>query len=187
MKKMFTTIATWIKSLFAKPKHINQVKNEMTIEEKKQIISEFNNNRNKCDGLAKSISDLNDKKHENEQTLTSTQKSDHKEILKVTVRSKKPFKYEKSKNVEFSTPLGIILLTKKQSFFLNTIQTLQHSEFGINSNVVCEIFMSEKFKNSPNSLNEKNTKYDYHKTTFKYLIKQGLIEKVSKGHYKTSY
>jgi hypothetical protein len=172
MKKVFTTIASWIKSLFAKQKNAEQIKHEMSVEQKKQVVSEFN----------KSIENLNkiDLPVEKEET--------HKEILNVTVRNKKPRHFSKRKEVNVETPLGDFKLTKKQERFLDIISKSK-KETGIHISEACQKFLDFKYKGTEMTPTESELQPGYHKKTIKFLEKCGLIVKVenTKHHYKVNF
>jgi len=156
MKKVFNTVAKWIKSLFAKPIQEAEVKqSEMTVEEKKKVVSKFNQ---------------------------------HKEILNVTVRDKKPREFSKRKEVNVETPIGDFKLTKKQERFLDIISK-SNRETGIKMNEVCQQFLDFKYKDTQMTPNEEELKPNYHKKTINYLLKCELIVKVenAKNHYKVNY
>jgi len=156
MKKVFNTVAKWIKSLFAKPIQEAEVKqSEMTVEEKKKVVSKFNQ---------------------------------HKEILNVTVRDKKPREFSKRKEVNVETPLGDFKLTKKQERFLDIISKANR-ETGIKMNEVCQQFLDFKYKDTQMTPNDEELKPNYHKKTINYLLKCELIVKVenAKNHYKVNY
>jgi hypothetical protein len=169
MKKVFTTIASWIKSLFAKQNHPEQIKHELSVEEKKQIVSEFN----------KSI--------ENED-LPWKQQETHREILNVTVRNKKPRHFSKRKEVNVETPLGDFKLTKKQERFLDIISKSK-KETGIHISEACQKFLDFKYKGTEMTPTESELQPGYHKKTIKFLEKCGLIVKVenTKNHYRVNY
>jgi DNA-binding HxlR family transcriptional regulator len=160
MKKVFTTIAKWIRSIFAKQKHAELIKHEMSVEEKKQVVAEFN----------KSI----------EKT--------HKEILNVTVRDKKPRHFSKRKEVNVETPIGDFKLTKKQERFLDIISKSNY-ETGINMSEVCQKFLDFKYKGTEMKPTEDELKPNYHKKTINYLLKCGLIVKSekTKNYYRVNY
>jgi hypothetical protein len=156
MKKVFNTIAKWIKLFFAKPVQEAEVKqSEMTVEEKKKVVSKFNQ---------------------------------HKEILNVTVRDKKPREFSKRKEVNVETPIGDFKLTKKQERFLDIISK-SNRETGIKMNEVCQQFLDFKYKDTQMTPNEEELKPNYHKKTINYLLKCELIVKVenAKNHYKLNY
>ena len=168
MKKVFTTIANWIKSLFAKQKKNHQVI-ELSIEEKKQIVSEFN------------------KSNDNED-LPWKQEENHKEILNVTVRNKKPRHFSKRKEVNVETPKGDFKLTKKQERFLDIISKANF-ERGVHIADVCVLFLEFKYKGTEMTPTELELKPAYHKKTIKFLEKCGLIVKVenTKHNYRVNY
>jgi hypothetical protein len=156
MKKVFNTIAKWIKFFFAKPIQEAEVKqSEMTVEEKKKVVSKFNQ---------------------------------HKEILNVTIRDKKPREFSKRKEVNVETPIGDFKLTKKQERFLDIISK-SNRETGIKMNEVCQKFLDFKYKDTQMTPNEEELKPNYHKKTINYLLKCELIVKVenAKNHYKLNY
>lgn len=165
MKKVFTTIATWLKSLFAKSKPAEQIKHEMSVEKKKQVVSEFNKT-------------IEEKKVEEQ----------HKEILNVTVRDKKPREFSKRKEVNVETPLGDFKLTRKQERFLSIIDKSNY-ENGIHMADVCEKFLEFKYKDTEMTPTESELQPNYHKKTINYLLKCGLIVKVenTKNHYRVNY
>ena len=166
MKKVFTTIAQWVKSLFAKQnQHVQQIEHELTVEEKKQVVAEFN----------KTIE---------EQKVEQP----HKEILNVTVRNKKPREFSKRKEVNVETPLGDFKLTKKQERFLDIISKA-NCETGINMSEVCQKFLDFKYKDTQMTPTEDELKPNYHKKTINYLLKCGLIVKSenTKNHYRVNY
>jgi len=160
MKKVFTTIAQWVSSIFAKQKHADSIKHEMSVEEKKQLVSEFNK--------------LNEEQN--------------KEILNVTVRNNKPRHFSKRKEVNVETPLGDFKLTKKQERFLDIISK-SNWENGIHISDVCEKFLEFKYKGTEMTPTEEELKPNYHKKTIKFLEKCGLIVKVenTKHHYRVNY
>jgi hypothetical protein len=166
MKKVFTTIAQWVKSLFAKQNQaVQQVEHEMTVEEKKQVVSEFNKS-------------IEGQKIE----------QDHKEILNVTVRDKKPREFSKRKEVNVETPLGDFKLTRKQERFLDIIDK-SNFENGIHMADVCEKFLEFKYKDTEMTPTENELQPNYHKKTINYLLKVKLIIKVenTKNHYRVNY
>jgi hypothetical protein len=169
MKKVFTTIAQWVSSIFAKQKHADSIKHEMSVEEKKKIVSEFN------------------KSTENED-LPWKQEESHKEILNVTVRNKKPREFSKRKEVNVETPLGDFKLTKKQERFLDIISKA-NCETGINMAEVCQKFLEFKYKDTQMTPTEDELKPNYHKKTINFLLKCELIVKSenTKNHYRVNY
>jgi hypothetical protein len=160
MKKVFTTIAQWVSSIFAKQKHADSIKHEMSVEEKKQLVSEFN----------------------------KSNEEHHKEILNVTVRNKKPREFSKRKEVNVETPLGDFKLTKKQERFLDIISKA-NCETGINMAEVCQKFLEFKYKDTQMTPTEDELKPNYHKKTINFLLKCELIVKVenTKNHYRVNY
>lgn len=176
-------MATWFKSLFAKSKNAEKIKHEMSVEEKKQIVSEFN----------KSIDELlTDKESLNKDVIDEVvylkPKSSHKEVLKVTIRNNKPREFSKRKEVNVETPLGDFKLTKKQERFLDIISKA-NCETGINMAEVCQKFLDFKYKDTQMTPTEDELKPNYHKKTIKFLEKCELIVKVenTKNHYKVNY
>lgn len=175
MKKVFTTIAQWVSSIFAKQNQpAQQIKHEMSVEEKKQVVAEFN----KSIGCEKA--DNNDFLWEPEKT--------HKEILNVTVRNKKPREFSKRKEVNVETPLGDFKLTKKQERFLDIISKAK-PETGINIAEVCQKFLDFKYKDTQMTPTEDELKPSYHKKTINFLLKCELIAKTenTKNHYRVNY
>jgi len=172
MKKVFTTIATWLKSLFAKSKHAEEIKHEMSVEEKKQVVAEFNKSIEKADNV--------DLPWEPEKT--------HKEILNVTVRDKKPRHFSKRKEVNVETPFGDFKLTKKQERFLSIIDK-SNFETGIHMADVCQKFLDFKYQETFMTPTESELQPGYHKKTINYLLKCKLIVKVenTKNHYRVNY
>jgi hypothetical protein len=173
MKKVFTTIAQWVSSIFAKQNQaVQQIEHEMSVEEKKQVVAEFNKSIEKADNV--------DLPWEPEKT--------HKEILNVTVRNKKPREFSKRKEVNVETPLGDFKLTKKQERFLDIISK-SNPETGINMVEVCQKFLEFKYKDTQMTPTEDELKPNYHKKTINYLLKCKLIAKVenTKNHYRVNY
>ena len=188
MKRLILNLMQWVKSLFAKktkkeyefpevgtfpvPEIIYDVYpyDEDSQEDKKEIIKEFNKSKK---ASSESIGDkyLGD--------------DEHVQVLKITVRKNKPSSaYDASKNIKFKCDQGVFNLTSKQHFFLNKIKELANENGNVKANVICESFIEMKYNGVTESIPEKQFKEDYHKNTFKYLVKQGLIKKFPKGMYK---
>ena len=136
----------------------SQIKNEdLSKKQKKKVLKEFNKN------------------------------NDHKEILNITVRDKKPLPYDASKNVVFGCSLGKFNVTVKQEFFLNKIKELDYQKDGANGNDVCRLFIEQKYGKIDSSIPERHLKQDHHRSTFKYLTKIGLVKKSKKCYYKANF
>jgi DNA-binding HxlR family transcriptional regulator len=143
----------------------------MSVEEKKQVVSEFN------------------KSNSNERNVNcEVDLGTHKEILNVTIRDKKPRHFSKRKEVNVDTPLGDFKLTKKQERFLDIISK-SNWDNGIHIADVCEKFLEFKYKDTFMTQTEDELKPNYHKKTIKFLEKCGLIVKVEKpkNHYRVNY
>lgn len=170
MKKVFYTIATWFKSMFAKKqKHTDthgviqsEVTIEETVEDKKQILRDFNKDK-------------------------EVEKHDHELILSQTVRSSKPGKYSKKKNIIFKTDKIEYSLTAKQDYFLNEIRMLQDKNQDANINDVVINFLNMKYINSDMAPTENELKPTYHKKTINYLVKCGAIKSTAKNCYRTTF
>ena len=188
MKRLILNLMQWVKSLFAKktkkeyefpevgtfpvPEIIYDVYpyDEDSQEDKKEIIKEFNKSK-------KASSENTGDKYFGD--------DEHVQVLKITVRKNKPsFAYDASKNIEFKCDQGVFNLTSKQHFFLNKIKELANENGNVKANVICKSFIEMKYNGVTESIPEKQFKEDYHKNTFKYLVKQGLIKKFPKGMYK---
>lgn len=162
MKKVFYTIASWFKSLFAKKQQqvttdvsVDTVKE--TIEDKKQILRDFNKD-----------------------------KEEHKMVLSQTVRSEKPNKYSKNKYVVHMGDKKFSL-TAKQDFFLTEIKILEDVNNDANINDVVIAFLNLKYQNSQMTPTQDELKPAYHKKTINYLVKCGAIKSTSKNHYRTNF
>jgi hypothetical protein len=188
MKRLILNLMQWVKSLFAKktkkeyefpeigtfpvPEIIYDVYpcDEDSQEDKKEIIKEFNKSKKA------SSESIGDKYFGDDE---------HVQVLKITVRKNKPSSaYDASKNIEFKCDQGVFNLTSKQHFFLNKIKELANENGNVKANVICKSFIEMKYNGVTESIPEKQFKEDYHKNTFKYLVKQGLIKKFPKGMYK---
>jgi hypothetical protein len=172
MKKVFTTIAKWIKSIFAKQKHAELIKHEMSIDEKKKVVSQFNEERMKRESFVKGISDA--------------YKQSHPEVLSETVRNSKPGFYDATKNETFTCDFGSFNLTQKQFFFINKMKEL-NSDIGVNAHDVCRAFIENKLGEINSSTPKRHLKHDHHRSTFNYLSKVGLITKTKKNTYKVNF
>lgn len=160
MKKVFYTIATWFKSMFAK-KQQEEVKVEETIEDKKQILREYNKEK--------------------------IQGDDYDLVLSQTVRSAKPSKYVNKKNVVFKTDKVEYSLTAKQDFFLNEIRFMQEKNGDACIKDVVVKFLEMKYTNTNMTPTELELKPAYHKKTINYLQKCGAIKQTAKNYYRTTF
>jgi hypothetical protein len=169
MKKLLQTIQSWILRKWIKRQYEKEngsfelSNNEMSIEQKKQFISKFNEKR-----------------------MNTAMEPEHKEILSVTVRSKKPNFYDATKNKTFTCSTGTFNLTEKQFFFMNKIKELDSVE-GTNAHDVCKAFIENKYGKIDSSIPERHLKHDHHRSTFNYLLKIGLISKTKKNIYKVNF
>ena len=204
MKRLVFKLMQWMQSFFKKKKNkeakFPEVGTITPIEEKIESESryrpEFLKQLKPIEIPEKDIKDdfnvfseiKNDElsKKQKKKVLKDFNKSnDHKEILKVTVRKNKPSSaYDASKSIEFKCDQGVFNLTSKQHFFLNKIKELANENGNVKANVICKSFIEMKYNGVTESIPEKQFKEDYHKNTFKYLVKQGLIKKFPKGMYK---
>lgn len=159
MKKVFYTIATWFKSMFAKQQQDVQV--EETVVDKKQILRDYNKEKIQGDGY-----DL---------------------VLSQTVRSAKPSKYANKKNIVFKTDKVEYSLTAKQDFFLNEIRFMQEKNGEACIKDVVLKFLEMKYTNTSMTPTEMELKPAYHKKTTNYLVKCGAIKQTSKNYYQTTF
>ena len=159
MKKTFYTIATWLKSMFAKKPE--PIKVEETVEHKKQILRDYNKEK--------------------------TQSNGYDMVLSQTVRASKPGKYRNSKNIIFKTDKVEYSLTAKQDFFLNEIRMSQKENLDCNINDVVQNFLCMKYLNTQMNPTENELKPAYHKKTINYLVKCGAIKQTAKNHYRTTF
>jgi hypothetical protein len=152
-------MATWFKSMFFKKP--SAIKVEETVEDKKQILREYNKEK---------VS------------------NDYDMVLSQTVRESKPREFSKRKEVNVETPIGDFKLTKKQERFLDIISKA-NCETGINMAEVCQKFLDFKYKGTQMNPTEDELKPNYHKKTIKFLEKCQLIIRVenTKNHYRVNY
>lgn len=152
-------MATWFKSMFFKKP--SAIKVEETVEDKKQILREYNKEK---------VS------------------NDYDMVLSQTVRESKPREFSKRKEVNVETPIGDFKLTKKQERFLDIISKA-NCETGINMAEVCQKFLDFKYKDTQMNPTEDELKPNYHKKTIKFLEKCQLIIRVenTKNHYRVNY
>jgi hypothetical protein len=158
MKKVFYTMATWFKSMFSKKPAT--IKVEETVEDKKQILRDFNKEK------AANGYDM---------------------VLSQTVRASKPGKYANKKNVVFKTDKVEYSLTAKQDFFLNEIRLMQRENKDACMKDVVQSFLEMKYINTTMSPTEMELKPAYHKKTINYLVKCGAIKQTAKNYYRTTF
>ena len=206
MKRLVFKLMQWIQSFFKKKKNkeakFPEVGTITPIEEKIESESryrpEFLKQLKPIEIPEKDIKDdfnvfseiKNDElsKKQKKKVLKDFNKSnDHKEIIKVTVRDKKPIPYDASKNVVFVCSLGKFNVTVKQEFFLNKIKELDYQKDGANGHDVCRLFIEQKYGKIDSSIPERHLKQDHHRSTFKYLTKIGLVKKSKKCYYKANF
>ena len=197
MKRVIYTIATWIKSLFAKkteskkyefpevgtfePQVIYDVHpcEEDSELDKKQIIKDFNN------------------KNSTEKWVSNELKNEHKEVLKGTYKKEK-FTKNKKENTIIVINDKKYSLTRKQEFFYNeSLNLFKNKEIELDGkkttvmdfvdmNDVCKKFIDFKFGDNI-ILNDEMYKSYYHKSTINYLVKIGLLHKHNKNKYKVLF
>ena len=197
MKRVLYTVATWIKSLFAKKTKPQEqslpIYNVVSMDEndsdedlpwvkdKKQIVKDFND-KNSTEKLV------------DETWIEVGKIVEHKEVLKGTYKKEKFTKNKKENKViiindkEYS-------LTKKQHFFwvnalgiyhLIDVEIDEQKDYPlkpIDMNEVCKRFIDLKF--GPDTIKQDIMyKPTYHKKTINYLVKVGLFKKVGQNTYK---
>jgi hypothetical protein len=199
MKKLFYTIATWIKSLFAKKSKPESKEHqfpeigtfEPTViydvypceddlkEDKKQILKEFN------------------EKNLTQKWVSKEPEVEHKEVLKGTYKKEK-FTKNKKENTIIVINDKKYSLTRKQEFFYNEALNLfknKEIEFEgkkttmmdfVDMNDVCKKFIDFKFGDNIIQNDEMYKSY-YHKSTINYLVKIGLLNKHSKNQYRVLF
>jgi hypothetical protein len=158
MKKVFYTMATWFKSMFSKKPAA--IKVEETVEDKKQILRDFNKEK---------------------------AANDYDMVLSQTVRASKPGKYANKKNVVFKTDKVEYSLTAKQDFFLNEIRLMQRENKDVSIKDVVQSFLEMKYINTTMNATEMELKPSYHKKTINYLVKCGAIKQTAKNYYRTTF
>jgi hypothetical protein len=183
MKKAIYSIATWIKSLIAKKSEIKKELPAKTIdnsdEAKKQIIKEFNEDRMKREGFSKVLS-------------YSYKKTDSKnlfpnEVISETIHPianrKERFSISHKKVVKIESIDTLFYLTEKQFMFYSVIKELTQ-EFGkAKAKDICIRYVGELNKNIPDmEIAEWMYKLSAHNKTMKFLLKSGLVIKLSKGY-----
>lgn len=161
MKKVLYAIAAWFKSFFVKKQQNPIISKEETIVEKKQILRDFN------------------KEKEIEE--------DHKMVLSHTVRASKPNKYSTNKHIVHVGGDKKFKLTAKQDFFLTEIRILQQNNQDANINDVIVAFLDLKYANSQMTPTQDELKPSYHKKTINYLVKCGAIKSTAKNCYRTNF
>lgn len=179
MKKVFYTIATWFKSMFAK-KQPNNYSYEQT-QSQVTIDLPINQNEETVEDMKKLLKDW--AKSNNDKV----QEQEHELILSHTVRSTKPDKYSKKKNIIFKTDKVEYSLTAKQDYFLNEIRFLQEKNQDANINDVVINFLNMKYMNTDMAPTENELKPAYHKKTINYLVKCGAIKSTAKNCYRTTF
>lgn len=192
MKRVIYTIATWIKSLFAKkteskkyefpevgtfePQVIYDVHSceDDSELDKKQIIKDFNN------------------KNSTEKWVSDELKNEHKEVLKGTYKKEK-FTVSKKENTVIIINDKEYSLTKKQHFFwlnalgiycLINVEIDEKKDYPlkpIKMNEVCKRFIDFKY-GKDNIQPESMYTPSYHKKTIDYLVKVGLFKKTANGY-----
>jgi len=199
MKKLVYSIATWIKSLFAKKSKPESKEYEFpeigtfepTViydvypceddlkEDKKQILKEFN------------------EKNLTQKWVSKETEVEHKEVLKGTYKKEK-FTKNKKENTIIVINDKKYSLTRKQEFFYNEALNLfknKEIEFGgkkttmmdfVDMNDVCKKFIDFKFGDNIIQNDEMYKSY-YHKSTINYLVKIGLLNKHSKNQYRVLF
>jgi hypothetical protein len=191
MKRLSFKLMQWIQSFFKKKKNKEVKSPEIgTFDTSHLVFESLNSDKDIKDDFNVFSQIKNDdlSKKQKKKVLKDFNKSnDHKEILKVTVRDKKPIPYDASKNVVFGCSLGKFNVTVKQEFFLNKIKELDYQKDGANGNDVCRLFIEQKYGKIDSSIPERHLKQDYHRSTFKYLTKIGLVKKSKKCFYKANF
>jgi len=151
-------MVAWFKSMFSKKPAA--IKVEETIEDKKQILRDYNK-----------------EKVGNEYDM----------VLSQTVRVSKPGKYANKKNIVFKTDTVEYSLTAKQDFFLNEIRLMQRENKDACMKDVVQSFLEMKYINTTMSPTEMELKPAYHKKTINYLVKCGAIKQTAKNYYRTTF
>ena len=191
MKRLSFKLMQWIQSFFKKKKNKEVKFPEIgTFDTSHLVFESLNSDKDIKDDFNVFSEIKNDdlSKKQKKKVLKDFNKSnDHKEILKVTVRDKKPIPYDASKNVVFGCSLGKFNVTVKQEFFLNKIKELDYQKDGANGNDVCRLFIEQKYGKIDSSIPERHLKQDHHRSTFKYLTKIGLVKKSKKCFYKANF
>ena len=199
MKKLFYSIATWIKSFFAKKSKPKSKEYEFpeigtfepTViydvypceddlkEDKKQILKEFN------------------EKNLTQKWVSKEQEVEHKEVLKGTYKKEK-FTKNKKENTILVINNKKYSLTRKQEFFYNeALNLFKNKEIEykgkkttimdfVDMNDVCKKFIDFKFGGNIIQNDEMYKSY-YHKSTINYLVKIGLFNKHSKNQYRVLF
>ena len=191
MKRLIFNLIQFIKSFFKKREKKEVEFPEIgTFDTSHLVFEPLNYNNNKEDDFnvfAETKIDQLSKKQKKKVLKEFNKNNDHKEILKVTVRDKKPIPYDASKNVVFGCVLGKFNVTLKQEFFLNKIKELDYQENGAYGHDICRLFIEKKYGKIDNSIPERHLKQDHHRSTFRYLTKIGLISKTKKCYYKANF
>lgn len=221
MKKVFRTIATWLKSMFAKKQTItdyNEYNSDANLEKQyasctPHVVSvrtcEYpfqNNNQNpkSCSspGLSFVEKKLDTKKNiivntsektieDKKQILRDYNKdkigNDYDLVLSHTVRSEKPNKYSTNKHIVHVGGDKNFKLTAKQDFFLTEIRILQEKNQDANIIDVVQAFLNLKYSKSQMTPTQDELKPSYHKKTINYLVKCGAIKSTAKNCYRTNF
>ena len=166
MKKVLYAIATWFRVMFSKKTQSSSISNsnekENSIEDKKQILRDFNKEKN-------------------------VEFNQHELILSHTERASKPNKYSTNKHVVHVGGDKKFKLTAKQDFFLTEIRILQQNNQDANINDVVVAFLDLKYDKSQMTPTQDELKPSYHKKTINYLVKCGAIKSTAKNCYRTNF
>lgn len=181
MKKVFYTIATWFKSMFAKKQKEETKFPEIGSFDDSHIQEFYKSNSNENLSNKQILKEWAKSNNDKVQ-----QEDEHKMVLSQTVRSEKPNKYSKNKYVVHMGDKKFSL-TAKQDFFLTEIKILEDINKDANINDVVVAFLNLKYQNSQMTPTQDELKPAYHKKTINYLVKCGAIKSTSKNHYRTNF
>jgi len=193
MKKMFNTIATWIKFAFVK-KPKSTFENSLA-KDKKQIIKEFNEDRLKREEFAKGITSAyascqHSIVHKDicEYPFQNNPKNQFpSEIMSGSIHPsanrKERFSSSHEKIVQLESTDTIFCLTEKQFIFYSVIKELTQELGKAKAKDICIRYVGELNKNIPDmEISEWMFKLSAHNKTMKFLLKSGLVIKLSKGY-----
>jgi len=186
MTKMIDKIKCWIFKMWVKKQakkanKLDQVNEDtklstfiepheqLTESDKKNIIKDFNQERENREYIAKST--------------VEAHKSNHLEVLAETYRSEKPI-YSNTLTEKFAHGNSIYRLTKKQLFFIEAILN-QNTSGTLDLHLVCNQFLMQKYQNPEDftALSKEKFKPKYHKKTIRSLAALNMIEQRGRNWY----
>jgi hypothetical protein len=190
----------WIKSLIANKPEINKELSSKAMdnsdESKKQILKEFNDDRMKRDGFAKGISDAY---ATCSQPIVEVRTCTHpfqnpnpsekfpteiiSETIHPVVNRKERFSSSHEKIVKLESTDTIFYLTEKQFMFYSVIKELTQEYGKARAKDICIRYVISLNNNIP-EMEEADWMYKLsaHNKTMKFLLKSGLVIKLSKGY-----